>query len=97
MSIKSNRIVYVDIMRAFAVIMMIQGHTVDTFLGDEYRTMDSFFYSTWYTLRGFTAPIFMFTAGLIFTYLLKLDHSKFVDNPRVRKGIKRAFILIAIG
>lgn len=84
-------------MRAFAVIMMIQGHTVDTFLADDYRTMESVGYSIWHTMRGFTAPIFMFTAGLIFTYLLKSDHYEFSKNPRVRKGLKRGLMLIAIG
>lgn len=84
-------------MRAFAVLMMIQGHTVDTFLADEYRTTDSMVYSIWYTLRGFTAPIFMFTAGLIFTYLLKIDDYNFLKNPRIKKGLKRAFMLIGIG
>ena len=84
-------------MRAIAVIMMIQGHTVDTFLAQEYRTMDSVIYSIWYTLRGFTAPIFMFTAGLVFTYLLKFDQFEFLKNPRVKKGFKRALLLIAIG
>ena len=84
-------------MRAFAVIMMIQGHTVDTFLANEYRTMDSIFYSVWYTLRGFTAPVFMFTAGLVFTYLLKPDQYDFLSNPRVKKGFKRALVLISIG
>lgn len=84
-------------MRAFAVIMMIQGHTIDTFLADEYRTMESVGYSIWHTMRGFTAPIFMFTAGLIFTYLLKSDHYDFSKNPRVKKGLKRGLMLIAIG
>ena len=93
----SKRIIYVDIMRAFAVLMMIQGHTVDTFLADEYRTMDSVIYSIWHTLRGFTAPIFMFTAGLIFTYLLKTDDFEFTKNPRIKKGLKRALMLIGIG
>lgn len=84
-------------MRAFAVLMMIQGHTVDTFLADEFRTMDSTAFSVWYTLRGFTAPIFMFAAGLIFTYLLKSDEYDFLKNPRIRKGLKRSLILIGIG
>lgn len=84
-------------MRAFAVIMMIQGHTVDTFLANEYRDLNSSVYSIWYTLRGFTAPIFMFTAGMVFTYLLKMDNYKFIDNPRIKKGFKRAILLIGIG
>ena len=84
-------------MRALAVIMMIQGHTIDTFLADEYRSMDSLFYYVWYTLRGFTAPIFMFTAGLIFSYLLNVDHFTFLSNPRIKKGFKRGLSLILIG
>lgn len=97
MSQNSNRIIFIDLMRAFAVFMMIQGHTVDTFLADEYRTFDSLFYSIWYFMRGFTAPIFMFTSGLIFTYLLKVNSFNFSDNPRVIKGIKRGLLLITIG
>lgn len=84
-------------MRAFAVIMMIQGHTIDTFLADDYRSMDSYFYSVWHTMRGFTAPIFMFTAGLIFTYLLKSDHYDFLKNPRIKKGFKRGLLLLGMG
>ena len=97
MNTNPKRIIYIDLMRAFAVLMMIQGHTVDTFLAEEYRTMDSVGYSVWHTLRGFTAPIFMFTAGLVFTYLLKTDHFEFLKNPRVTKGLKRAGLLIFIG
>lgn len=92
-----KRIIYVDIMRAIAVIMMIQGHTVDTLLAPEYRTMDSIAYAVWHTFRGFTAPIFMFTAGLIFTYLLKSDNFEFLKNPRIKKGLKRGLLLIIIG
>lgn len=97
MNTNPKRIIYIDLMRAFAVLMMIQGHTVDTFLAEEYRTMDSISYSVWHTLRGFTAPIFMFTAGLVFTYLLKADHYEFLKNPRITKGLKRAGLLIFIG
>ncbi|PID62383.1 MAG: hypothetical protein CR986_01745 [Ignavibacteriae bacterium] len=92
-----KRIIYLDVLRAFAVIMMIQGHTVDTFLADEYRTTDSIFYLIWHGMRGFTAPIFMFTSGLVFTYLLKVEKYNFLNNPRIYKGIKRGFLLIAIG
>lgn len=89
----SKRIIYVDLMRAFAVIMMIQGHTVDTLLADQFRNTDYLGYNIWNTMRGFTAPIFMFTAGLIFTYLLKSDHFEFSKNPRVKKGIKKRIFI----
>jgi uncharacterized membrane protein len=82
----NNRIIFLDILRAFAVLMMVQGHTIDSLLADEYRTFDSVIYSVWHTMRGFTAPIFMFTAGVVFTYLLKLNNLPFKENPRVIKG-----------
>ncbi len=97
MANNQKRIIYLDLMRAFAVFMMVQGHTIDTFLANEYRTFDSTIYSVWYTFRGFTAPIFMFTAGVVFTYLLKINKFDFQNNPRIKKGIKRASLLILIG
>ncbi len=94
---KQNRILYLDVMRAFAVFMMIQGHTVDTFLSDSVRSSESFFYIVWYNMRGFTAPVFMFTAGVVFTYLMKIEKYKFSENPRIKKGIKRGSMLIGLG
>ncbi len=84
-------------MRAFAVIMMVQGHTVDVMLGADYRTADSVFYTIWHTMRGFTAPIFMFTAGVAFTYLLTSNNLPLSENPRVKKGLLRFLTLVLIG
>lgn len=92
-----KRIIFLDLMRALAVLMMVQGHTIDTFLGDQYRTFDSSIYDVWLTIRGFTAPIFMFTSGVAFTYLLKSSSRTFFENPRVQKGFKRFLVLVLIG
>ncbi len=92
-----NRVVFLDLMRAFAVLMMVQGHTIDALLSPEYRSFDSVLYSIWHTMRGFTAPIFMFTSGVVFTYLLRLKNVPFSENPRIRKGFKRVLLLLGIG
>lgn len=92
-----TRIIFLDMMRALAVLMMVQGHTIDTFLADEYRTMDSTLFSIWFTIRGFTAPIFMFTSGVVFTYLLRSYNVPFFENPRVKKGLIRFIVLVLIG
>ena len=84
-------------MRAIAVLMMIEGHTVDTLLAEQYRTFDSLVFTMWSTIRGFTAPIFMFTSGAVFTYLLHLKNKPFAENPRVKKGLKRFLLLLGIG
>lgn len=94
---KQERIIFIDLMRAFAVLMMVQGHTIDAFLSDEFRTSDSLIYNLWVTVRGFTAPIFMISSGVAFSYLFSLSGKPFHENPRVEKGIHRFLILVLIG
>jgi len=91
---KKERLIFIDLMRAFAVLQMVQGHTINSLLSPEYRTIESGFYYIWHTIRGFTAPIFMFTSGLAFTYLLRSANLPFMQNPRVIKGLKRVGLLL---
>jgi uncharacterized membrane protein len=76
---------------------MVQGHTVDVLLANDYRSMDSPLFSLWFFMRGMTAPIFLFTAGTVFTYLFRLVNEPFRTNPRVKKGIKRFILLLFLG
>lgn len=97
MEAKKERLIFIDLMRAFAVLQMVQGHTINSLLSPEYRTIESGFYYIWHTIRGFTAPIFMFTSGLAFTYLLRSVNIPFNQNPRVVKGLKRVGLLLFLG
>ena len=94
---KKNRIIFIDLLRAFAVLQMVQGHTVDVLLSNDYRNFDSTVFSIWFFMRGMTAPIFLFTSGTVFTYLLRLSHDSFFKNPRVKKGVYRFFLLVGLG
>ncbi|MDP3830315.1 MAG: heparan-alpha-glucosaminide N-acetyltransferase domain-containing protein, partial [Ignavibacteriaceae bacterium] len=76
---------------------MVQGHTVDVLLGDEFRVMSNPFFAFWFNNRGMTAPIFLFTAGTTFTYLFRLHKEPFKKNPRVMRGIQRVLLLIGLG
>ena len=96
-SIKKERIIFLDLLRAFAVVNMIQGHTLDVLLSDSLRTTESLAYNIWYFNRGVTAPIFLFTAGAVFSFIFLRNNLKFSFNPRVSIGIKRALLLIFIG
>ena len=84
-------------MRAIAVLQMVQGHTISVFLSQDLKTTDLPIFAVWYFLRGMTAPIFMFTAGTVFTYLFRSVKKPLNKNYRVKKGIKRAFLLIFLG
>lgn len=96
-SSKKNRIIFIDLMRAIAVLQMVQGHTVDVLLSNDYRMMDNPVFAVWLFMRGMTAPIFLFTSGTVFTYLFRLVHQPFETNPRVYKGLKRCLLLLFIG
>lgn len=96
-SSKKNRIIFIDLLRAFAVLQMVQGHTTDVLLSHEYRSFEYPIYAVWLFMRGMTAPIFLFTAGTVFTYLFRLSKEPFENNPRVAKGLKRVLLLICLG
>lgn len=94
---QSKRILFLDVMRALAVILMLQGHTISA-LGD-FSEIDksSSYYQIWSFIRGITAPLFIFTAGTVFIYLLDIGNKHFFSNVRVRKGLVRFITLLIIG
>lgn len=95
-----NRIVFIDLMRAYAILMMVQGHLVDSCLAPIYRDPNSTIYNVWNFMRGMTAPVFFFSSGIIFTYLLMKEEDrsgKGLKNKRVKKGFSRFTSLIFIG
>ncbi|OEJ98493.1 hypothetical protein A8C32_04575 [Flavivirga aquatica] len=94
---QSNRLYFIDAVRAFAILMMLQGHFINTLLAPIYRDETNIIYNIWSYFRGITAPIFFTISGLVFAYLLLLAHAKGDDKSRIKKGLFRGFFLIAIG
>ncbi|WP_233530613.1 heparan-alpha-glucosaminide N-acetyltransferase domain-containing protein [Gelidibacter salicanalis] len=96
-SLKANRLYFIDAVRAFAILMMLQGHFVDTLLNPIYRDDSYTAYTVWSYFRGITAPTFFTISGLVFLYLLLKAHAKGSDKQRLRKGATRGLMLIGIG
>ncbi|TMM57093.1 DUF1624 domain-containing protein [Maribacter algarum] len=94
---KTTRLYFIDAMRAWAILMMLQGHYIDGLLDNAFRDNSDFVYSTWKYFRGMTAPVFFTVSGFIFTYLLIRVPEKGFENPRVKKGIRRGLELLVIG
>ncbi len=97
METKTNRLYFIDAMRAWAILMMLQGHFVDGLLDNAFRDISYTPYAIWSYFRGITAPVFFTVSGFIFTYLLIRVPQKGLENPRVKKGIKRGLELLLIG
>lgn len=77
--------------------MMLQGHFIDTMLHPIYRDQSHTVYKVWSYFRGITAPTFFTISGLIFLYLLLRAKAKDEDSFRIKKGVYRGLLLIAIG
>ena len=92
-----KRLYFIDAIRAFAILMMLQGHFIDTSLAVEYRDTNNLAFNIWKYFRGITAPVFFTISGLIFTYLLIKAKEKGTLKRRIQKGLLRGLMLIGIG
>lgn len=94
---RNNRLYFIDAIRAWAILMMLQGHFIDGLLDNVYRNDENLIYILWKYFRGITAPVFFTVSGFIFTYLLIRVPLKGFENPRIKKGLKRGLELLIIG
>ncbi len=91
-----NRIHFLDIMRGFAVVVMVMGHSIDSVLSPEARATEAF---RWYDMfRGFTAPMFLFVAGYAFMVATarRWEDYRAFGKP-VLKRLSRVALLFVIG
>lgn len=96
-TVKTNRLFFLDAMRAWAILMMLQGHFIDGLLDPLFRNPDQTAFRIWLYFRGITAPVFFTVSGFIFTYLLIRAPQGGRENPRVAKGIRRGLQLLLMG
>ncbi|TVZ14007.1 heparan-alpha-glucosaminide N-acetyltransferase domain-containing protein [Maribacter sp. MAR_2009_72] len=96
MSNARTRLFFLDAIRAWAILMMLQGHFIDGLLDNAFRDSSNLVFSTWKYFRGITAPVFFTVSGFIFTFLLIRSPQMGWNNPRVKKGLKRGLELLAI-
>ena len=94
---QSKRLYFIDAVRAFAILMMLQGHFIDTLLNPVYRDKTNTIYNIWTFFRGITAPVFFTISGLVFAYLLLRAYAKGDDKTRIKKGLSRGLLLLVIG
>ncbi len=94
-----GRLAFIDLARSIAIFMMLEGHITGELLSSQYRAENSSFYQLWRQLHGYTSPLFFTISGLVFAYLLTqpIESVPLWKHPRVKKGLKRVFELLAWG
>ena len=83
-------------MRAWAILMMLQGHFIDGLLENVFRDPNNMVFVIWKYFRGITAPVFFTVSGFIFTFLLIRVPQRGLENPRIKKGVRRGLQLLVI-
>ncbi len=95
-TVVAQRIEFLDVMRGFAVMVMVIGHSVDSVLSAEARTTD--FFGVYNFIRGFTAPLFLFVAGFSFFVATEKRWNEYQSFTRpVRKRLGKMLLLLVIG
>lgn len=102
---KVSRLKFIDLARSIAILLMLEGHFIDSTLGEQFRSPDAHFvnpdflaYDIWHLIRGYTSPLFLTITGMVFAFLLyKKNDVPFRENERVSKGFHRVVILLFWG
>lgn len=96
-STKPQRFYILDLVRLVAMIMMMQGHTLDAMVSTQYLNLAEFPWNIWHFLRGLTAPTFLMISGAVQIFATKRDEHGNIPAKVFQKRIEWGFILIAIG
>jgi uncharacterized membrane protein len=92
----SRRVVFIDLARALAVVMMVQGHAIDTLLAPAYRMGAG--YDGWLFLRGLTSCTFLTLSGVAFSVTALRhwdDHLRI--SARWLRRVRRFAFFLALG
>ena len=90
------RLVAADLVRVFAMVLMVQGHTLDVLLTPDCRFTS--WYNIWLFCRGFTAPMFMALAGFSFALAtLRRWENHLHFGPAVAKRLRRFAFFVLLG
>ena len=92
-----KRLHYLDALRGFAIIMMLQGHFVYSMLDLSTIDENHMVYEFWRYCRGFTAPLFFTISGWVICFLMVRNPQQGLKNPRIKKGLKRFLELLFWG
>jgi len=91
-----QRLLFVDIVRAYACVMMVFGHTFNDLLNESIR--QTVLFAEWQHFRGLTAPTFLFVSGFAFYVATTRYWDEYLRlSPRLWRRLRRVALLLFIG
>ncbi len=94
--VHARRVIFIDLARAMAVVMMMYGHTVSALLDKRYQT--GTWFDVWTFQRGLTSSLFLFLSGFAFSIATMRHWAVHTHvSPAVRKRAQRFALFILLG
>ena len=91
----SGRLAFIDWTRGLAAVVMLQGHTFDSFTRTDLRTQSTFTFSQF--LGGMPPAIFLFLTGITFAFLMDSQDRQVPSTwTRIVAALKRSRYLFLI-
>ena len=92
----AHRVIFIDLARALAVVMMVYGHTVSALLASEYRAGPWF--DAWTFQRGLTSSLFLLLAGFAFSIATTRHWATHMQlSAALWKRIRRFGLFVLLG
>lgn len=93
---RKPRLLAIDFVRVLAIVLMIEGHTLDVLLQPAYQS--SSWYDAWVFVRGFTAPAFLILSGFSFALAtVSLWHQHVVFSSAFWRRLRRFTFFVFLG
>jgi uncharacterized membrane protein len=94
--VHAHRVIFIDLARALAVVLMVYGHTISALLAPEYRVGP--WYDAWVFQRGLTSSLFLLLSGFAFSIATTRHwHSHMHVSRAVSKRLRRFALFIVLG
>jgi hypothetical protein len=92
----THRVIFIDLARAMAVVMMVYGHTASALLAPVYRVGP--WYDAWQFQRGLTSSLFLLLSGFAFSIATTRHWASHLQlSPAVIKRLRRFGFFVALG
>ncbi|MFN8359160.1 MAG: acyltransferase [Candidatus Kapaibacterium sp.] len=93
----NSRLFVLDLARCVAMIMMIQGHTLDALTDPQLLNIHEFPWNIWNFIRGLTAPVFLIVSGAVHVFSIKRDTTGRMNEATMMKRIRWALLIMSVG
>ena len=94
--VHAHRVIFIDLARALAVVLMVSGHTASALLASSYRTGD--WVRVWEFQRGLTSALFLLLSGFAFSIATTRHWTSHIrPSLALLKRLRRFALFVLLG